>query len=246
MISFRQWFASSVLATIASLMLAAPAGAAVYTYSFTGTVNLLAVPLAGGSVALGDAVSGTFSFDTSVAENPLLVGDITQSVFVGATSGSLTIGGSGHFVSFANTLAVIANNCCSGFDGFQVSKGGTFPGTVVGSPLNGIPLAPIGPAGPQQFVLLSDTSQSVFSSDQLSAVPFPLSLASFNNARGTLRYGDGSVSGSYVLQYSIDSLNPVPLPGALALLGAGLLGFGALRRRLKSPLVNGCSPRQEI
>lgn len=220
---------SSVMTAL--IMFVTPAWAAVFTYSFTGTVDFMSAPLVGGTVVLGDAVSGTFSFDTSVPEAGFSVGDPTQSIYLGASSGSVNIGAGGHFATFSSTLAIVANNCCSGFDGFQISKGGALPGTVGGPALNGYSLAPTGAGGPQQLVLMSDTSQSVFSSDQLSAVPFPLTLASFTSARGSLKYGDGTAPGTYELRYSIDTLVPAPAPGALALLGLGLASLGAARRR---------------
>jgi hypothetical protein len=108
--------------------------------------------------------------------------------------------------------------------------------TVDVSPVVGGSARVSGPlSAPQDVLLFRGTA-----GDLLALNPYTLSFTSDLNADSTwdnvtLRYSCGATSGAINDKDAAgsDACANVPLPGSAALLGLGLVGFGALRRKMK-------------
>lgn len=200
--------------TIAALLLAtaaAPALAADVSYTF------------GGSVLSDDGDRGWTSFTGNFTFNSLTPDGIPNvSTGAYAHSGlpygmSITLLGgpnTGTVVSLSNTFNILISNNLGGADQFGA-------------------LAQNASATTSLSLTLSDFTQAVFSSDALPLPEGGLSLASFSFTTFVYESAVGSLQGNIT---SFNCTNgcttpPIPEPGTWALMGAGLLGVAALRRR---------------
>jgi hypothetical protein len=190
--------------------LAAPAGAATITVSFTGTVDFVSPQISSGPFEAGDPISGSLQIDSATPDSDALP---TEGEYLGAVSNLLfSFGGYDGTGAGENQLHMRDG---AGFvvDNFFVQSG--FDGANVG----GFP--------PQLFHLdLGDTANTVFTSD---VIPASLDLADFEIRGLFIGFLDGN--NVYAVNGTITALTyTVPEPGVLALLalGAGLL---AARRR---------------
>jgi len=193
------------------------ARAGIVSYDFVGQVNLVfGNPFNGISPSLGDVVTGSFSYDTSVVGT-------TTSNHPGAMSYaeaqprffSITLDG-GSFHSVSSYDARMENN--NPYDAITLEDD---------SPLmNGS--APIAGFSSIYFQL-DDSTGSVFPDRNL---PATLDLAKFTSAFGEI----ATVSGGYYsgVTFTVDSLTAVPEPGVPGLLLSALvvrfLRFGQKRK----------------
>lgn len=233
-------FFKILLASFVALFWLASAQAAPVTYTFSGSVLTDNTANELGAVyALGDSVSGSLTFEDSTPADPS--SNPNADTYSNAlTSVSITFGGS---------VVVTA-------DGGEIQVGDDSPfggdSIVLGSYSNQTPaIFNLGPgnaalsdgggvlASQLASILFVFSSGDVFSGTQ---IPNPIDAFAFGNVFAQITYinGDINIGPSSVVQevvdFSIDtfelagSSTGVPTPGALLLLGAGLLGVG-LRRR---------------
>lgn len=235
---------AAACAAFAAFPKVAPA-APVYTYSFEATLSEAPLDLLGAAASEGislSTVTGTFSVDAAVPENPATAGDPALGSYPGAVSSlsieidSATASGTGLDVAVENDGAVPPG------DGLYITGG------VTGIDLAGLfSLSDI-------FLGLVDSAGSAYASD---APPAPLpDLAQFFDDAGDVHYMslgfadlfsdpdpfDFSFGLTVVYAiYTIDSLVPVdapggpdgavPAPAPAWLVLSGLAGLLAARRR---------------
>ena len=226
---------AAACAAFAAFPKVAPA-APVYTYSFEATLSEAPLDLLGAAASEGislSTVTGTFSVDAAVPENPATAGDPALGSYPGAVSSlsieidSATASGTGLDVAVENDGTVPPG------DGFNISGG------VTGIDLAGLfSLSDI-------FLGLVDSAGSAYASDGPPA-PLP-DLAQFFDDAGDVHYislGFADLSlGPWTAfaVYTIDSLVPVdvtggpggavPAPAPAWLVLSGLAGLLAARRR---------------
>ena len=217
---------AAVLATAAVPALAA-------TYSFTGSVSRINdgsnidLPGGFGGFMIGDAVSGRFTYDETLVNNPSTGASVTYSGVV--SEFNLTIGGVGFSLAAPSGDVSVSDNYMAGSaapfrDTFIVSQGAA---GVLGPNVGGLQPTRIQfGIGTTDTSILSSTSNptsgeliSLFFGDQLNGNVSFLSLSDGTDIR--FGFDDGSFS-------------VVPLPAGLPLLTAGLfvLGFVGRKRRL--------------
>lgn len=216
MLSIARHFIALCLVAQASFAAALPING-----SFTGAItssNNAALPF-----AIGDPVTGTFSYDSNAVPFGGLPGSDTMTYF----ADSYEVNASGHvFTGVVDIRLRITNrNPGTGPDGFHYfarASGPSFNNFV--------------PADIQ--LSLSNADGAAFTSTALP--PLPLDSAEFGFKLGTLNFflfGNGAL-GSARAEFNITSLTlpsvaavPEPATYALMLAGLGIVGFAARRRR---------------
>lgn len=199
MISIRISIVSIVF--LALTVIWRPAAAAVVTYDFVATVasqsNL--------GLSIGDAVTGSFSYDNAVPDfnsgNPD-IGVYFQSQFLHFNAGALSVTVPFSFLEIDNYAPPALNA-----DRLTGGHGGGDPWSV--------------------FMSLSDSDQTVFSSD---ALPLVLPALSEFEER-TIDFDlieEQELVGSFTVNLSALTLREVPEPSSRALLGGMLLAAGLL------------------
>lgn len=209
----------------------APA-APVYTYSFEATLSEAPLDLLGAAASEGislGTVTGTFSVDAAVPENPATAGDPALGSYPGAVPSlsieidSATASGTGLDVS------VVDNGTLPPGDAFHFSGGVT-----------GIELASVFSLS-EIFLNLVDSAGAAYASDGPPA-PLPDLAQFFDDADDLHRISLGFSSDLTVVYaiYTIDSLVPVdaaggpggavPAPAPAWLVLSGLAGLLAARR----------------
>lgn len=194
------------------LLASGVASAAIVNFQFTGTVTY-------GSTlaAIGSQIGGAFSYDTSTLPSSS-TGSYASYGFSAPFGFSASV--AGHTVVTNNLSVTIWNNFGGNVEDMVNISGG--PVLVDGSSY---------PNGSFGFQLASKPGNTgVLTS---TALPSFFDVAAFD-AGSTLNYGwlqsDGAPGGQ-LLQFSVDSVTPVPLPPALMLLVSGMLAMGGLLRR---------------
>jgi hypothetical protein len=212
--TLQQWSIKGLflpaIALCSVLLGANSAGAALITYSFTGSVGQVNGALLP-TINLTSPVSGSFQFDNSHAVGGNYPGVVTNM--------SLTIGSySSSYAPGANSVSVFKNIDLGGISGDRWR----LVTAATGLPINGY--------SPFRFDLHLDREGSLFANTDLQNAP---SLASLTGSRWRLMFenADGNV---VRVQGALSSLTVVPLPAAVVLFGAGLislvgLGAGGLR-----------------
>lgn len=196
---------------LGALALATPAQATLVTYLFNGLVSDVNADSPQSVFAAGQSVSGSWTVDTSVVPDvftgfAMYDAVVAFSIIIGPAYSSGTTGGA--VAVFESSYLLSPNSLPDGVNGL-VSLGPILSFTGRATPFPGA----IG--GP---------------------VPVGLDLADFANASGNLTFqGEGSIDIDFDLTdlTLVEHPGPVgiPAPAPLALLGLGLLGLAALRRR---------------
>ena len=194
------------------------ANAAVVTYSFTGVVDSIGSSLSGAPVVVGDALSGSFSYETTTAVD----GPGNPAAYNALTNVHFTVGGYSAFSTDPRSI-FIGNDPANDFFSVRTSAAQG----LTGPPINGTELA--------FFQLsLSDPTSSVFSDLSLPAF---LNFASFGGGKNFIVAFNGDVSPHAILGHLTDvSVAETPLPAALPLFASvlGAIGFFAHRRKRKA------------
>jgi hypothetical protein len=223
----------SFLATtaIATTALCGVASAAPITFYYSGAItNVSGTP---GTFSVGQSVSGSYTFDTST---PATIAASNLSLYLVAATGTLNIAGlSGSTQSYQNSFFVVNNTAPGG--GQDRLAFGSLVGTLSGQISVSNTLTPVMLALQNVTIDLRDASGTALTNTDLPlTVP---DLSSFSSRTGTAMFYEvfGPDQGQFGnVQFSLDTLTAspsagVPTPGALALLGFGLLGLGGLRRK---------------
>ena len=222
------------LAVACALMVAAAATttaqAAAVTYSFGGTLyHVLDLP----SLSVGDAYSGSFSYDTMAADaNP----DPGTGFYPNNFSITATVNG----YSFSSSTSVLDCPDCGGITvSDQTGAGFVDSLSVMTSPLDGSGFAPvIGPQlngfAPFTLGLYLDGPSTIYNSDGL---PPTLMLSPFTGYQMfRFRFSNDGGGGNAVADGTITYLTlvttaPVPEASTSAMLALGLGALAFVRRR---------------
>lgn len=188
------------------------ANAAIVNFQFSGTITY------GGTLAAtGSPLTGAFSYDTNTVPS-FSSGGYASYGFPAPFALSASV--SGHTVGTSNLSVSIWDNFGGNVeDMVNVSSG---PVSVDGVSY---------PNGSFGFQLASKPGKTSVLTG--TALPSHFDVTAFD-AGSTLNYGwlqgDGAPGGQ-LLQFSVESITPVPLPSAMILLASGMLAIGMTLRR---------------
>lgn len=212
---FKLW--QSACAAFLLLAIAATATATpLRAYTFTGTFsNVVGNPF-GLGIALGDAVTGTLTYDAGVIVTPPLPGDTLLFYPQNLSDGLLANVGGSVFTSNAFSFVVENNRPVENLDGYNVTS--AFGGDLFRDAAPATGTLGIAALGPDSTI------------DSLSLLDFdPLAFA--GSTLQLLQDGDNYLQASITF-----APTAVPVPASILMLAtgmAGLLSYGS-RRRLSS------------
>ena len=210
----------TVLFGLAGRSLATPV-----TYSFSGNI----VGTAGLSAFnLGDTISGTFTYDPAATDT--VPGDPNVGIYNQPYSLNMSVNSGAYLATAGQHESIVLNDSTTksfgktvdSFDAFSSKLRG---GTPSGAMVDGLELIDMG-------LIFLDYTHTLYTDDSL---PTSLSLASFDSLQFRLGFGPsapGSLPTNVVIG-TISTLQTVPEPSTLLLLGSGLAGLGFVRRRFK-------------
>jgi len=200
----------SILAVVLLCLAVTSSHANTQTFFYTGAVTDVPTQLSG-SFNVGDPISGSYSFDTTVA--PSVAGDGSKT-YHSVSDFNIDVGGFQATMSSVSLGDISVVNDIGGEDRYSVV------GLSAGTTTSGF--------SPQLHALqLTDSGGSAFSGDALPVLPFNPSV--FDSPLITLDFGDGA--NLVRLEGELLTLQ-VPEPNGLLLLGGmGLLAAARHRRR---------------
>ena len=206
-----------ICACVLGAWMAGGAHAALVTYDYAGTVSSLSSPVLSGIVAVGDAFSGSFTIDTSVAD--AAPGDPNTGSYT-VTSHTFTF--NGHTYSSAGSMSLLVYNdyIIGPADRIVLFN----PATWNGPALPGLSLA-----GNTVNFWHSDTT--LFNTD---AIPDLATLAGADTPFANVYWNiDNAPGQGAVFNVDITAVraHTVPEPGSLALLALAIGCAGMVRRR---------------
>jgi hypothetical protein len=196
-------------------------------FQFSGTVTQSSGVY--GAVPIGSTITGTYNFELSNAspsESSGVIGSQTTSWDADLFGGSFYVG------PRAPVDSVVFSSSAS-VDGFSYTSFTTPSDYLTGSQV----LAQVNPFLPPFYEASEEicfSSASCHSSSLLGDAYTSDGLPDFaSSPDGSWRGGfsTGVQNGPDSLQYSINSLSPVPLPPSITLLASGIVGFWFVRRR---------------
>ncbi len=206
------------------------------TFSFTGVISSITdrfgTPVIFGTSQFhaGDTVSASFTFDPAASPTVFFANEAVYDAVI--SSYNATTSG-GYSASATTGQITMWNNSGAPYDdrfraGMFQEPSFTPPYTLTGAAVDGLPLLDF-------VVAVEDPSQTAFSG---TGLPSTLDLSKFDlNATysgmqfvfGTLNQPD-----TYrLVNAHITGMSVVPVPATLLLLGPGLVGLAAIRRRFK-------------
>jgi hypothetical protein len=193
--------------------------AAPITFSFTGTVNQVDVPLEV-EFLLGQSVAGSFTLDPSVSDSNL---DGMFGLYVGALLGLDVNSGAYAAASSAGGVGITND--------FDLGSGPVDSLEVFTTSIAGDPVAGFTPG--HVWLTFVDEMGTALGGDTF---PESILLGDWTSAYGELRFlpeGEGTMQNVY---FTLDSVTPldtsaVPEPASLLLVGAGAAGLLAWGRR---------------
>ncbi|HWA29221.1 MAG TPA: hypothetical protein VG734_26460 [Lacunisphaera sp.] len=210
----------SFLPLVAMAGLIGSARADMLTYNFSGQVSTIlhddSANTFSSTFAVGNAVNGTFTIDTTASGTPLLP-------WVTAYAASFTLNIDGQLFSGSAQYRIFDN--ASDGDGFSIiNESGTYSSPALGNLVS------------ETFFLqylgmpTSTLSDQSLIPDPTALIPLANPLAGPHGLRLHTRGGDAEDYGA--LYFTVDSVTGVPDSGAtVGLLGAALLSLGVLQRR---------------
>ena len=204
----------------------------VTTFNFQGTITSYFTDLPsdpfGGTIAVGDTVTGYYTFDLDETDLEPGTG-IGSYLWLGATPLGAHAEINGNSFDYENLLIQVYNNCGSGtpdpttgcgpispLDYYEVTGGHSVSSDVIDS----------------VSLQYTDNTATALSNDSL--LNAPPSLGDFDQAVGQILYEEIGVFGN-TTDYSIGfNLTAVPVPAALPLLLSGIAGLGLISRKRKA------------
>ena len=211
-------FASIALAGGILASAATSANASLITFNFTGTVTLVESPL-GGTFSLGQTLSGSYTFDSSIAATGASTSNF--AVFNALTSFNFSIGGYSASSSGAPEIQVDNDPGAPNHDRYaivsQASNG------LTGPDVSSLALNTFG-------FRLDDSTDSVFSNALI--LPTALNFSDFTSSSFFVFFTN-SAGALSIVSGTLTDVSAAPLPATLPLFASGLGALGLLGWRRK-------------